>query len=69
MVPEPGLMVSRLLLGLTAALLFAWVGLQLVGLQDFTYELMFFYHLMGWFSFGMALIAIATALPRVRGEG
>ena len=64
MVPQPGLMVSRLLLGLTAALLFAWVGLQLVGLKDYPGDLMAFYHLMGWFSFGMALVAIATALPR-----
>ena len=59
--PEPmpsGVMVARLLLGFGAALLLAWVGLTLVTAADS------FANMMGWFSFAMAMVAVAVALPR-----
>jgi hypothetical protein len=70
--PEPmpsGLMVARLLLGIGAAVLFSWVGYTLVTLQSFSQDgaAGVFYNMMGWFSFGMALVAFAVALPREQG--
>ena len=61
-----GVMVVRLLLGFGAALLFAWVGITLVPLQSFSEDgaTGLFINMMGWFSFGMALVAVAIALPR-----
>jgi uncharacterized protein (DUF983 family) len=57
--PAPsGIMVARLLLGIGAAVLFAWVGFTLVTAADG------FYNMMGWFSFAMAMVAVAVALPR-----
>ena len=64
--PEPmpsGVMVARLLLGIGAALLFAWVGITLVPLQTEEGAASVFYPMVGWFSFGMALLAVAVALP------
>jgi hypothetical protein len=51
-------MVARLLLGIGAAVLFAWVGFTLVTATDG------FSNMMGWFSFAMAMVAVAVALPR-----
>ncbi len=59
--PEPmpsGVMVARLLLGFGAALLLAWVGFTLVTAADVLHNM------MGWFSFAMAMVAVAVALPR-----
>ena len=57
--PAPsGVFVARFLLGFGAALLFAWVGFVLVtGEAGFV-------SMMGWFSFGMAMLAIVVTLPR-----
>jgi hypothetical protein len=62
----PGIFVARLLLGFGAALLFAWVGFTLVTLQSFSQDgaAGVFYNMMGWFSFAMAMVALAIALPR-----
>lgn len=61
----PGVLVARLLLGTGAALLFGFVGVRLVMLPNSAGDAAgTFVNLMGWFSFGMALVAIAIALPR-----
>jgi hypothetical protein len=64
--PMPsGLMVARLLLGIGAALLFGWVGISLfmhAGGDVVTGSDLF--SLMALFSFAMAMVAVAVALPR-----
>ena len=63
--PAPsGLMVARLLLGIGAAVLFAWVGFTLVTLHGETGRPASSTTMMGWFSFAMAMVAVAVALPR-----
>jgi hypothetical protein len=59
-----GVMVARLLLGIGAAVLFAWVGFTLVTLHSEDGASSVFYPMMGWFSFAMAMVAVAVALPR-----
>jgi hypothetical protein len=58
--PMPsGVMVARLLLGIGAAVLFAWVGFTLVTIAENGFA-----NMMGWFSFAMAMVAVAVGLPR-----
>jgi tryptophan-rich sensory protein len=57
-------MVARLLLGIGAAVLFAVVGFTLVTLHREDGAASVFYPMMGWFSFAMAMVAVAVALPR-----
>jgi hypothetical protein len=52
-------MVARLLLGIGAAVVVAWVGFTLVTATDG------FSNMMGWVSFAMAMVAVAVAVPRV----